>query len=126
MYQIQVRESDFGWTSLEVPGVQMKVLHKDESSGAMTVMTRMEAGAIIPAHWHTHADETVFVLDGDFLEDGVRYEPGAFFLGKARTTHGPHSSMNGCTVLTHFSADLDFQTVQIDGSRGGQAETASL
>jgi hypothetical protein len=24
--------------------------------------------------------------------------------------HGPHSTVEGCTVLTHFNAELDFQT----------------
>ncbi len=110
MYQVKVREVDVEWTPLEIPGVRIKVLHKETTSGAMTVMTHMEAGAVIPAHWHSKADETVYVLDGDFVEDGVSYERGSYFQGKARTTHGPHSSIHGCTVLTHFSADLDFQT----------------
>lgn len=110
MYQVKVHEQNVEWTQLEVPGVRMKVLYKDENSGAMTVITQLEAGASIPAHWHTEADETVYVLEGDFVEDGVSYERGAYFVGKARTSHGPHSSVNGCTVLTHFSAGLDFQT----------------
>ncbi len=110
MYQVKVREGDLDWTTLDLPGVQMKVLHKEETTGAMAVMTRMEAGAVIPARWHTKADETVYVLEGDFVEDGVSYDRGSYFQGKARITHGPHSSVHGCVVLTHFSAELDFQT----------------
>ena len=110
MYQIKVRESEIGWTDLEIPGVGMKVLHKDEATGAMAVTTRMQAGATIPSHWHTWADETVYVLEGDFAEDGVSYGPGSYFMGKAGTMHGPHSTVRGCTVLTHFSAEFDFQT----------------
>ena len=52
----------------------------------------------------------VFVLDGDFVEGGASYGPGSYFVGKTRTRHGPHSTVRGCTVLTHFSAELDFQT----------------
>jgi hypothetical protein len=48
------------------------------------------------------------VLEGDFVEAGMTYGPGTFFAGKAGTTHGPHHSVGGCTVLTHFSAELDF------------------
>ncbi|MBY0589637.1 cupin domain-containing protein [bacterium] len=88
----------------------MKVLHKESTSGAMTVMTSIEDGAVIPAHWYTNADETVYVLEGDFVQDGVSFERGSYFEGKARTTHGPHSSVSGCVVLTHFSAEFDFQT----------------
>jgi quercetin dioxygenase-like cupin family protein len=110
MYQTKVRESELPWGDLEMLGVTMKVLHKDEATGAMAVLTRMEPGASIPAHWHTRADETVYVLDGDFVEDGESYGPGSYFQGKAGTAHGPHSTVEGCTVLTHFSANLDFQT----------------
>lgn len=109
MYPIKVRESELSWADLGMPGVTMKVLHKDEATGAMAVLTRIEAGASIPRHWHSKADEAVYVLDGDFVEDGVSYGPGAYFVGQARTTHGPHATVGGCTVLTHFSAELDFQ-----------------
>lgn len=36
-------------------------------------------------------------------------KPGSYFRGKAGTMHGPHSTIEGCTVLTNFSAELDFQ-----------------
>jgi anti-sigma factor ChrR (cupin superfamily) len=110
MYQIIVRQAELDWSDLEIPGVSMKVLHKDEATGAMTVMTRMRAGATIPAHWHTKADEAVYVLEGDFVENGVSFGPGSYFAGKARTSHGPHSTVRGCVVLTRFSAEFDFQT----------------
>ena len=41
----------------------------------MTVMTRLEPGATIPAHIHTKADETVFVVSGDFIEGGPEHGP---------------------------------------------------
>ncbi|HZZ79867.1 MAG TPA: cupin domain-containing protein [Gemmataceae bacterium] len=110
MYQIMVKESELPWAELAMPGVSMKVLHKDEATGAMAVLTRIQPGASIPAHWHSKADETVFVLDGDFVEAGASYGQGSYFVGKARTAHGPHSTVRGCTVLTHFSAELDFRT----------------
>jgi quercetin dioxygenase-like cupin family protein len=93
-----------------MPGVTMKVLYKDEISGAMTVLTRLEPGAVIPAHWHSKADEAVYVLEGDFVEDGASYGAGSYFRGRAGTAHGPHSTVRGCTVLTHFSAEFDFRT----------------
>lgn len=110
MYQITVREGELPWADLEMSGVSMKVLYKDEATGAMAVLTRMRPGAVIPAHWHTSADETVFVQQGDFVEDGESYGPGSYFRGRAKTPHGPHSTVGGCTVLTHFSAELDFQS----------------
>ncbi len=109
MYQLKVRESNLAWADSQMPGVSMKVLHNDETTGAMAVLTRMAPGTTIPAHWHTRADESVFVIEGDFVEDGVKYGPGCYFKGSAGTVHGPHSTISGCVVLTHFSAALDFQ-----------------
>ena len=111
MYGVKVNESEVGWTPLDMPGVAMKVLHKDEATGAMAVLTRMDAGATIPAHFHTKADETVYVLEGDFVEDGQSHGPGSFFAGKAGVPHGPHSTVGGCVVLTAFSATLDLVLV---------------
>jgi len=109
MYQAIVASSEITRTVLEFRGVAIQVLHTDDRTGAMTVLTHMEPGAVIPEHWHSSADETVYVLSGDFIEGGVSYQPGTLFAGRAKTSHGPHSTKNGCVVLTQFSAALDFQ-----------------
>jgi anti-sigma factor ChrR (cupin superfamily) len=111
MYQIVINTESVASTPLELPGVSIRILSQDSATGGMAVLTRIDAGATIPEHWHTKADETVFVLEGDFVEAGVSYGPGTFFAGKAGTTHGPHHSVGGCTVLTQFSAELDFNLV---------------
>lgn len=112
MYQIAIDSAAVSAIPIDIPGVSIRVLNRDATTGAMVVLTRIEPGATIPEHWHTKADETVFVLEGDFIEAGVGYGPGTFFAGKAGTTHGPHHSIQGCTVLTHFSAELDFQLIE--------------
>ena len=112
MYQVAIKSELVPSTSLDVPGVSIRVLNRDATTGGMTVLTRIEAGAKIPEHWHTKADETVFVIDGDFVEAGVSHGPGAFFAGKAGTTHGARPQRRGLPVLTHFSAELDFQLVE--------------
>jgi len=108
MYELKQAADDGGWTLLSFPGVEIKVLHTDESSGATIVLTRLASGAKIPRHRHTAADETVYVIDGDFVEDNESFGAGSFFAGKAGTEHGPHTSAKGCLVLTRFSAPLDF------------------
>jgi quercetin dioxygenase-like cupin family protein len=108
MYDVKLDTGTVDWTPLDFPGVSMKVLRQEPASGAMTVMTRMDAGASIPAHTHTRADETVFVVDGEFIEDGVSYGPGSFFCARAASVHGPHRTTKGCVLLTTFSAALDF------------------
>lgn len=111
MYHLKLDVNAVAWSPLDFPGVWLRVLHADPHTGAMTVLTRMAPGAVIPAHLHTKADETVYVLDGDFVEDGQSHGPGNFFAGKAGVAHGPHTTVGGCTVLTTFSAGLDFVLV---------------
>jgi quercetin dioxygenase-like cupin family protein len=111
MFHLKLHADAVAWTPLDFPGVSLKVLHNDPDTGATTVLTRMAAGAVIPAHRHTNADETVYVLEGDFVEDGQSHGPGSFFAGKAGVPHGPHRTVGGCSVLTTFSAPLDFVLV---------------
>jgi len=112
VYSAIVDIAKLPWTTLDFPGISMRVVHEDKKSGGMTVMTKIDPGASIPGHIHTRADETVFVISGDFVENEVEYGPGSFFAAPAGVPHGPHKSRKGCVVLTTFSAPLDFQIVQ--------------
>ncbi|MDR3617134.1 MAG: cupin domain-containing protein [Candidatus Obscuribacterales bacterium] len=97
------------WEKLEIDGVESKTLYVDEQTNARTVETKLSPGAVIPRHSHTHAHETVYVLSGDFIEEGVKYGPGSYFVGKAGVSHGPHKSDNGCLVITHWTGGpIDF------------------
>ena len=108
MYQHTSIVAEIAPQPLEFSGVSIRPLWSDAKTGALTVVTEMQPGAVIPRHSHTHADETVFVLEGDFIEDGVSHGPGTYFVGAKGTLHGPHETKGGCKVLTHFSATLDF------------------
>jgi quercetin dioxygenase-like cupin family protein len=112
MYHLKLHADSVAWSTLDFPGVSLRVLNTDPGTGSTTVLTRMAPGAVIPAHLHTRADETVYVLEGDFVEDGQSYGPGSFFAGKAGEPHGPHSTIGGCMVLTAFSDTLDFVLVE--------------
>jgi hypothetical protein len=72
MYETKTDTSALAWSPTGWPGVSMKMLQQVESSGGMTGgmigMMRMEAGSSIPAHSHTHADQAVFVIEGDLVE----------------------------------------------------------
>ena len=94
--------------ALGFTGVTMQMLTGDSHGNGLYALTTMAPGAKIPAHSHSTADEFVYVMSGDFVEAGVSHGPGTFFFGVAGTAHGPHTSTNGCVILTHYSAPLDF------------------
>ena len=113
MYETTVISTEVEPLPIGFTGVTVRVLHNGDGDGGLVVLTKMAPGAVIPEHWHSQADETVYVLEGEFVEGGFTYGPGTFFLGKAGAPHGPHTSRTGCTVLMHYStsADLDFNAV---------------
>ena len=108
MYTKTLNAANIERIDMGFPGVTMQLLTGDGASHGMYVMTTMTPGAKIPAHKHGAANEFVFVLLGDFVEAGKSHGPGAVFFGMAGTVHGPHTTKDGCVVLTHFSAPIDF------------------
>src|SRR4051812_42873291 len=107
MYATKLDTSALAWSPMG-SGISSKILQQVESTGGMTGMTRLAAGSSLPAHSHTHADQTVFVLEGDLIDDGVTYGPGSFFVAKAGTPHGPQGTSGGCVLLTTYSGPPDF------------------
>jgi quercetin dioxygenase-like cupin family protein len=111
MYQTTLDTSALPWSPTGWPGVSMKMLQQVESTGGMIGMMRMDAGSSIPPHSHTHADQAVFIIEGDLVEEGVTYGPGSLLVAKAGTPHGPHSSSGGCVLLSTYFGKPDFVPV---------------
>ena len=113
MYETKMDTSAVAWSPTGWPGVSMKMLQQVESTGGggtggMIGMMRMAAGSSIPAHSHTHADQAVFVIEGDLIDEDVTYGPGTFLVAKAGTPHGPHGSSGGCVLLSWYAGPPDF------------------
>jgi quercetin dioxygenase-like cupin family protein len=111
MYQTSVHSKDVDWKPARFPGVYLKILNGDPESEASVVLRKLEPNAVIPKHYHAETDESVYVLEGDFIEDGKAYGAGHVFFAKAGFPHGSHTTTKGCIVLTVFSAKLDVQVV---------------
>lgn len=83
--------------------VTLKVLNSDESFGPAVALLRMEPGSEIPRHLHEHTTELSYVLEGDFINEGIAYSKGTEISIKPMTAHGPHTTKTGCSVLVTFS-----------------------
>jgi anti-sigma factor ChrR (cupin superfamily) len=81
----------------------IKVLNSDQSLGPAVALLRMEPGSEIPRHLHERTTETSYVLDGDFINEGISYPKRTEFNVKPNTVHGPHTTKTGCSVLVTFS-----------------------
>jgi anti-sigma factor ChrR (cupin superfamily) len=81
----------------------IQVLNSDQSLGPAVVVLRMEPGSEIARHLHEQTTEMSYVLDGDFVNEGISYLAGMEWNIKPMTAHGPHTTQYGCTVLVTFS-----------------------
>lgn len=88
-YQVGLRE-----------GVWIHVLFdetQDDERGADMAFLKYEPGAFIPGHVHM-GFETVLVLQGDYIENGISYKPGQLIVRAPGTCHSM-ASKNGCLIL---------------------------
>ena len=81
----------------------LKVLNSEQSLGPAVALLTMEPGSEIPRHLHERTTEMSYVLDGDFISEGVSYPKGTIINIKPNTIHGPHTTKTGCSVLVTFS-----------------------
>jgi len=97
---------DKSWQPGPYAGVELMVLHKNETTGGVAVLRKFHAGVTVPAHTHPQANEFVYVLSGEWEESGVTYQTGAFFFAPKGQRHGPHVARTEVISLTVFDGPL--------------------
>jgi quercetin dioxygenase-like cupin family protein len=108
MYPYVALQSDKKWQPGPYAGVELLVLHRNEQTGGMTALRKFAGGATIPAHLHPHANETAYVLSGQWEESGVIYTTGACFFAPKGELHGPHNAKTEVISLVTFDGPLTF------------------
>ncbi|MBI4662756.1 MAG: cupin domain-containing protein [Verrucomicrobia bacterium] len=106
MYQYVTLAKDKMWQPGPYSGVELLVLHQNEATGGVTVLRKFKQGVTIPAHIHPLANESVYILSGEWEESGVVYTPGAFFFAPKGERHGPHVARTEVVSLTMFDGPL--------------------
>ena len=100
------RANEKPWQPGPYPGVELNVLHRNEETGGVTVLRKFHAGMIVPTHTHPLANETAYVISGEWEESGVTYGPGTCFFAPRGTSHGPHFARTEVVSLTVFDGPL--------------------
>jgi len=106
MFQYTSLARDKKWQPGPYPGVELLVLHKSEETGGLTVLRKFHAGTTVPAHIHPQANESAYVLSGEWEEEGVIYTTGAFLFAPRGELHGPHIARTEVISLTVFDGPL--------------------
>lgn len=106
MFPYTTLAKDKSWQPGPYHGVELLVLHKNETTGGVTVLRKFKAGVVVPAHSHPEANESVYVLSGEWEESGTTYKNGAFFFAPKGVPHGPHVAKSEVVSLTIFDGPL--------------------
>lgn len=111
MFPYTALAKDKEWVPGPYAGVELKVLRKDEATGGVTVLRKFHAGTTIPAHIHPEANETAYVLSGEWEESGKVYTAGTLFYAPRGEPHGPHVARTEVVGLTIFDGPLTVESV---------------
>jgi len=92
---------DLPWHPTPFPGIEQKILLKDEKRGLITALVRMAPGARLPLHEHADVEQT-YVLEGSLADDeGNEVTAGNFVWRPAGHQHVAWSP-KGCLCLGIF------------------------
>ena len=88
------------WEQTSFPGIEMKILYSDPTTGMSTILFKMAPGAQVPLHEHTAVEQT-YMLSGSLMDDeGVAME-GNFVWRPGGNTHVA-SAPEGAVFLAVF------------------------
>ena len=106
MFQYIAISKKLNWQPGPYPGVELLPLHRHPVTGGVTVLRKFHAGVLVPAHLHPEANESVYILSGEWEESGAVYTSGAFFFAPKGQPHGPHLAKTEVISLTVFDGPL--------------------
>ncbi len=101
------RSDEMAYMPFPIPGATseklfVKLLNPDIKYEPVVAKLKIESGTFIPAHIHHKTEEQHYVLEGDFINDGVTYGPGTFSVTTLARYTGRTAPQEG-TVYFSFS-----------------------
>jgi quercetin dioxygenase-like cupin family protein len=94
--------------------VTLAVRNTNYTLGPVMLHLMMAPGSVIPAHLHEGVAEVLYVIEGDFINEGKQHLPGTSLHVKTGKLHGPHTTENGCKVLVLWTAHTATQAANLD------------
>jgi anti-sigma factor ChrR (cupin superfamily) len=95
--------ADEGDWIVVVPGVRMKILHRNLVLRRQTVLFEAEPGAVYPAHDHPQ-DEECYMISGDLVIGDEVLHAGDYQLAPAGSRHPALTTRRGCRCILILAA----------------------
>ena len=100
--------------------ITLAVRNRNYSLGPVMLHLVMAPGSVIPAHLHEGVAEVLYVLEGDFINEGKQHQPGTSLHVKAGKLHGPHSTEKGCKLLVLWTDKAATEEANLDDFKVSQ------
>lgn len=98
------------------PDVEYRMLSRDPSDGACSVLMRYPPGWSRLGPEHIAADEEFYVLDGSLVMDGHVYPADSYAFLPAGWTRSEMHSTQGCVILAFYNREPTLMPLAGDGS----------
>ena len=108
-----VAVDELPWKPTPTPGIDMKVLVKDDDTGLLTALFRWQPGTTLALHEHVEIEQS-YVLEGEFEDDDGVYKAGNFAWRPKGHRHVAHSP-KGALVLCFFLKPNKFLGGELNG-----------
>jgi len=105
--------------------ISLAVRAANYTLGPVMLHLSMQPGSSIPAHIHEGVAEVLYVVEGDFVNEGKSYGPGDSLHIKAGQVHGPHSTRNGCKLLVLWTERSENETPDLGNFILAEAKVAA-
>jgi quercetin dioxygenase-like cupin family protein len=91
----------------------MQVLNADPTLGPGLLRIVMQPGDVIARHYHVGMTETLYILEGVFVNENIPHPAGTELNVKPNTHHGPHTTPTGVTLLAMFTGKVDLTDLKL-------------
>ena len=85
-----------GWVEF-MPGIEFKMLYRDEMTGARSLLARLDAGVAMPAHDHGFPEECL-VLQGEITIGDITVCAGDYHFAAKGARHGTLTTRTGALL----------------------------
>ena len=97
---VYVKPKQMEWVPSQFENIAMKVLHRDDKEGSMTVLLKWEPGATLPFHKHPEIEQS-YVIEGSFYDHDGICRAGEFVYRHPGSMHETKSD-EGCILLAIY------------------------
>jgi quercetin dioxygenase-like cupin family protein len=100
-----------GWTEFQ-PGIQIKMLFRDEAGAAKSFLVRLAPGVRLPEHYHATTEECL-VLEGEITLGDITVRAGDYHLAPKSAHHGALTTRTGALLFLRTGLDEHVPEAQV-------------